>query len=184
MKIATIGDLRRLLAERQWSCEVLAQKVPVSNMTWRRLLEKDDSEPIPPKYQHLLAGLLEPSTPAMVDAVQVVTSGMQQTQGEIIDLLVSDGAALSQPEEILESSRKRARLPNVPQQLHELVKSSSRALFSLGRAGQFLVFGGLAYFVNPLDLIADPIVGLGFVDDIGIFLLIRKKLFPKAPPEN
>lgn len=38
------------------------------------------------------------------------------------------------------------------------------------------VLGALLYFVNPLDLIPDFIVGLGFVDDLSVLAFVVKQI--------
>ena len=179
MPIDTVGSLRRFLAGKQWSCEVLAQKVPVSNMTWRRLLQKNDEAPLPQKYQALLSGLVEEPQATTIDEVQLVLSGMQQTPTEVIGALSAEGASVDKPQVIFEKSRKRAKSRDVPERLRALLKTTSSAFLNIGRPGQFLILGGLAYFLNPMDLIADPIVGLGFADDVGIFTVIQQRLFGK-----
>ena len=42
---------------------------------------------------------------------------------------------------------------------------------------------GLAYLVFPMDLIADPILGLGQLDDLTVILLSIKTFVDLCPPE-
>ena len=39
-----------------------------------------------------------------------------------------------------------------------------------------LMFAGLIYFINPLDLISDFIPGIGYVDDVAVMLYIFKSV--------
>lgn len=39
-----------------------------------------------------------------------------------------------------------------------------------------LIFAGLIYFINPFDLIADFIPGIGYIDDISLILWILKSV--------
>jgi uncharacterized membrane protein YkvA (DUF1232 family) len=41
---------------------------------------------------------------------------------------------------------------------------------------KLLIIGGLLYLILPLDLIPDPVLGFGFIDDGVIFLFILMKL--------
>jgi uncharacterized membrane protein YkvA (DUF1232 family) len=41
---------------------------------------------------------------------------------------------------------------------------------------KLFILAGLAYFLSPVDLIPDPILGFGFLDDVGILFLILMKL--------
>lgn len=44
-------------------------------------------------------------------------------------------------------------------------------------------FLSLLYLVSPIDLIPDPILGLGQLDDLGIILLAIKLFLTLCPPE-
>lgn len=172
----TIGDLRKLLEENQWSCETLSEKVPVSNMTWRRLLKKKDSVPLPEKYRTLLMSLREEGGGSAPNEIALVLSGMQQTQDEVVASLGADGAAVADSEVLFCQAETRAKLKSVPAKLKQLIKDAAAGFSKLGHGGKLLVLGGVAYFVNPFDLIADPIISLGFLDDVGILTLIHQKL--------
>ena len=39
-----------------------------------------------------------------------------------------------------------------------------------------LIVGALLYFLNPLDLVADALVGIGFLDDVGVLGIVLRKL--------
>ncbi|MBI3943906.1 MAG: DUF1232 domain-containing protein [Chloroflexi bacterium] len=44
-------------------------------------------------------------------------------------------------------------------------------------------FLSLLYLVSPIDLVPDPILGLGQLDDLGIILLAIKLFLTLCPPE-
>lgn len=176
MAMKTIGDLRKLLEDKQWSCETLSEKVPVSNMTWRRLLKQKDATPLPEKYRAILGSILEAETSSKTSEVDLVLSGMQQTQDEVVASLGADGAAVKDSQALFSQAETRAKLASVPAQLKKLIKETAANFSKLGHGGKLLVLGGVAYFVNPFDLIADPIISLGFLDDVGILTLIHQKL--------
>ena len=174
----TIGDLRAFLNERSWSCETLAEKVPVSNMTLRRLLARPDSDRIPEKYVSLLNAPFSGHS-AEIDDVAIVLSGMQQTRAEVAQTLCDDGGAVRDPRLLLTQVQAKVRQNHVPAKLKSLLKDATTTFNGLGRMGQCLILGACAYFMNPFDLIADPIVGIGFVDDIGILSIVGQKLRSK-----
>ena len=41
---------------------------------------------------------------------------------------------------------------------------------------KMMVIGGLIYFLSPFDILADPILGLGFIDDTVLMLFIISKV--------
>lgn len=70
-------------------------------------------------------------------------------------------------EESLESVRAEALL------LLNMVKDTvTRHYRYLGKRNAVLIVGALLYLVNPMDVIPDFIVGLGFTDDIGILTYV------------
>lgn len=167
------------LDARGWSPEVLAEKVPVSNMTWRRLLAKADAEPLPAKYRALLSSLAEERGEVRaerLDPVGVVLTGMGQTRSEVLSSMSSDGVAVARPRQVLAESWRRLRSGLLPTRLVGLLRDLRRSYALAGRAGQALILGGLVYFLNPFDLIADSIVSVGLVDDLGVLTLIHSRL--------
>lgn len=70
-------------------------------------------------------------------------------------------------EESLESVRAEALL------LLDMVKDTvTHHYHYLGKRNAVLIVGALLYLVNPMDVIPDFIVGLGFTDDIGILTYV------------
>lgn len=47
-----------------------------------------------------------------------------------------------------------------------------------------ILFGALAYFVVPTDLIPDFLIGLGFVDDAGVLYAAVRAVLPHIKPDH
>ena len=47
-----------------------------------------------------------------------------------------------------------------------------------------ILFGALAYFVVPTDLIPDFLVGVGFVDDAGVLYAAIRAVLPHIKPDH
>lgn len=166
------------MASRQWSPEELARHVPVSNMTWRRLLERADGEPIPAKYAAVLERLETPTATGLagLDPVEVVLTGLQQTQAQVLRSLEADGAAVSKGAALVKQAAGLFKRTGLPAGLKEMVVDLKRLWPTLSRGGQALVLGGLAYFINPFDLIADAVITVGFLDDLGVMALVHARI--------
>lgn len=173
-----VAELRAYLAERGWSPEQLAAQVGVSNMTWRRMLARPDSTRILDKYRAVLERhCAAPALGAGLDPVRVVVSGLGGSERAVLKTIASGGAAApAEPEVLAQVERKRARARAIPGRLLESVSGLLALLPTATRTARLLILGGLLYFVNPFDLVADAVLGIGFVDDIGIALLIHKRL--------
>jgi hypothetical protein len=145
MAPTTTGELKRWLDAKGWSPETLAGHVPVSNMTWRRLLAKPADAPLPAKDRFLLASL-EPggSVPAGegLDPVDVVLSGIRQTRAEVLTGMSAEGAAVAVPRRLLTESWKRVGSGPLPRRLVALVKDLRQHYGVVGKAGQVLILGG------------------------------------------
>jgi uncharacterized membrane protein YkvA (DUF1232 family) len=178
----TVGQLRHFLADRGWSCERLSNHVAVSNMTWRRLLRLPDSEPIPQKYRPHLEPLsqsefLQPARDGgLPDPVALVISGLGGTEANALRQLSSSGRNESTPETLWSRISKISAELVIPTLLTQLVSELKPMLNKASRSGRLLVFGALAYFVNPLDLIADHLITIGLLDDIGVMMLVKSHL--------
>jgi uncharacterized membrane protein YkvA (DUF1232 family) len=177
VQIKTVGDLRRFLDDRKWSCETLAEHVPVSNMTWRRLLEKPDHTLFPEKYRRLIeeSFLIESPGADSLDPIELVLSGRQQTPTQFLESIAAEGLSVLSLKKHQKLVAKAQHSISAPASVIALVQELKQKLPSVGRTSQALILGGLAYFLNPVDLINDGIIALGFIDDIGVLTLIRAK---------
>ncbi len=54
----------------------------------------------------------------------------------------------------------------------------------LSRRDKAIVIGALIYFINPLDLIPDPTLFIGFLDDMGVIALVYRYLSHRADDES
>lgn len=183
----TVGQLRHFLADRGWSCERLSNLVAVSNMTWRRLLRLPDSEPIPKKYRPHLERLSSPEsqTPAqngVPDPVTLIISGLGGTKENAIRHLSNCGRSEPSPDTLWSRITKISAELIIPTLLTQLVSELKPWLNKASRSGRLLVLGALAYFLNPLDLIADHLVAIGLLDDIGVMMLVKSHLTSRKAP--
>jgi len=92
-------------------------------------------------------------------------------------------AASSDPKQILDSVRQmigrvrsQKKIPSYLQEAVETLESLARMVedeqWALPKSEATQILGGLAYFMNPADLIPDEIPAMGFLDDaIFIWLL-------------
>ncbi len=181
MSFETVGSLRNFLQEKSWSCEVLATHVAVSNMTWRRLLAKPDATPLPVKYRMLLGQALEADVgdghPAeSLDPLSIVLSGTGQTEDQVLFGLAKEGGKLHLNAHAKRLALKARHTVATPRRIHNLLRDLRRIFPLVGRGSQALILGGLVYFLNPFDLIADSVLSVGLLDDLGILLLIRSRL--------
>ena len=180
----TVGQLRHFLSDRGWSCERLSNHVAVSNMTWRRLLRLPDDEPIPQKYRPHLEPLCntqsQPANEAMPDPMSLVISGLGGTKANALRQLSNYGRSEDTPETLWGRITKISAELVVPTLLSQLISELKPLLKKASRSGRFLVLGALTYFLNPLDLIADHLIAVGLLDDIGVLLLVRSHLAQKS----
>jgi uncharacterized membrane protein YkvA (DUF1232 family) len=180
VKFETVGELRAFLRSRAWSPEQLAAQVGVSNMTWRRLLARRDAQRVPDKYRAVLERhFAPPAAPsaAELDPVAVVLSGAGATKSAVLSGIRAEGAAVAEVEPLVRDVEAKARKTRrLPARLSELVVRLIEQVPKASNAAKALILGGLLYFLNPLDLVADAILGIGFVDDLGVLVLIRERL--------
>ena len=47
-----------------------------------------------------------------------------------------------------------------------------------------ILFGALAYFIVPTDLVPDFLIGLGFVDDAGVLYAAIRAVLPHIKPDH
>ena len=169
MAIRSTGDLRAYLLQEGLSPENLAERVPVSNMTWRRLLRRPDDDELPEKYRQLLEKhLLSP--------VSVVTSGFKQSEKQIADSLAMQGAE-ADSDIVTRDSEKRSETESGARGLRRDVSTLVAALRAgASAAHRPLILGALLYFLNPFDLVADAVVGLGFIDDLGVLSIAAARI--------
>lgn len=179
--ITTVGDLRAFLANHGWSCERLSRHVAVSNMTWRRLLKLPDHEPIPQKYLPHLESLH--STPApqnhtspTPNPVALVISGLGGTKDRALRHLSQCGTQETDPDNIWTRIANLSADIIIPTLLSQLVSELKSLLKKSTRAGRLLILGALAYFLNPLDLIADHLIAIGLLDDLGVLMLVKSHI--------
>lgn len=176
-----VRDLRRLLAERGESPEQLAERTGVSNMTWRRLLEKPDATVLPEKYRAILERHFAPAPPAL-DAHQIAVAGLGGSETAVLKRVAKDGRGAGSLDRMLQDAeRKRRSTPGLPERLTAPLAALVAMAPSAPLAAKALIAGALLYFLNPFDLVADALVGIGFLDDVGVIAIVLRKLRGKGP---
>jgi len=182
-QIVTIGDLRKFLVESDQSPEIFSSQIPISNMTLRRLLELGDQETVPEKYFAVInAPIRYEAAPAIKLApVALVTSGFEKTQNEIIaDLRLAAGATVESATGVAtlkKDLKNRRKILGVPPLLVKGVsKLKGFVEDSKNPAIRHVAVGALLYFLNPFDLVADSIIGIGLIDDLGIITIALNKI--------
>ncbi|QEK11934.1 DUF1232 domain-containing protein [Crassaminicella thermophila] len=55
--------------------------------------------------------------------------------------------------------------------LHKLIKDPNVSFYK-----KIMLIGGLIYVISPIDIISDPILGFGFIDDAVLMVYIISKI--------
>jgi uncharacterized membrane protein YkvA (DUF1232 family) len=62
------------------------------------------------------------------------------------------------------------------QTLREMVSAYLAGSYKFSKRTVVFVVAGLLYFISPIDLVPDFILGLGFIDDAAVLALVVKRL--------
>jgi len=171
-----VCDLRSLLAKRGESPEQLAERTGVSNMTWRRLLQRRDATRLPAKYRAILERHFAPAPPEL-DADRIARTGLGGSEAALLKRVARDGRGADDADAILrDTERKQRSLRGVPERLTATLASLLALAPTAPVAAKALIVGALLYFLNPFDLVADALVGIGFIDDVGVLSIVLRKL--------
>ena len=178
---ASVFELRSFLDGQGLSPERLAERTGVSNMTWRRLLARPDDTPIPEKYRAVLMTFVEVRTPGL-DPQELAVSGLGGSEDAVLLAIGKDGAAASASQDVLRDlDSKRASVRQMPSRLGELLERLVKLLPRATAASRALIVGALLYFINPFDLVADALIGIGLLDDVGVLAIVVRHLKSKRP---
>lgn len=61
--------------------------------------------------------------------------------------------------------------------LINMVKDTVKGRYKgLGKKNVIMIVAGLLYLVNPMDIVPDFIFGIGFADDLGVFVYVISRL--------
>lgn len=175
-RFKTVKDVESFLKQQGWSPEDLALSVPVSNMTWRRLLKQPGHTILHHKYQELLSQKFSTQVQGRIDGMnpeEVVTSGMELKPNQVIRKLQDDGAQCDDHEILFRKAKAKQKLTRVPKDLVQKIGSLLGTFPKASFGMKTLILGGVAYFINPFDLIADGVFTIGFIDDVGVVALIE-----------
>lgn len=169
-QIRTIGDLNRYMVAHDLSPEALARKVLLSNMTIRRMLRLKPSEKISEKYWHLFDQLLEVDSKEMNSHLQQISSSLVADFKSLTEDLEKAGSEAKDIDQIKEDVRSKMENKAIGSSLKTSIKVLLGALSGSNTSikSRAIAVGALLYFLNPVDLIPDALVGVGYLDDIAV----------------
>lgn len=168
-KIRNVGELKSFLETRGLSPEGLARKVPISNMTIRRLLSRGQAAEIPAKYHAQFDHLLETDRKFPLD-VKSLFGQLKATGRERLN----DERVLPTVYHYLTHCRMGDVLKPLVEGLEQVARNPKR------KSHKALVIGALVYLLNPFDLIPDVTVVTGFLDDFAILSLVEEWIASRA----
>ena len=172
MKLRTVKDLKIYLKQEKLSPESFANLALISNMTIRRLMLKPTNSPLPVKYHAtfdqvtLEAKKTDHFLPNTDDFLSLVDSLEEAGKGE---------HDLNQIKEELGIKSKNPhvckKLVNLSQMVYQSIMSNQ-----ISKKDKLLAIGAILYFLNPIDLIPDTMVGVGFLDDYAVLSMVAARL--------
>lgn len=171
-----IGDLRHYMKKTHSSPEAISKKIPLSNMTIRRLLQLADTKPIPEKYQLHVASILRPGEPPAAAATP--HHPVDAFQGEdMISQLINDAKNADDAEKIKSDLEKKIK----KESFHTTILNSVRTLreYAFAKASskkKWIALGAILYFINPFDIVPDALPVVGYLDDIGVMTLAIQQI--------
>ncbi len=163
----TVGSMASRMKELGLSPESLAEQVPISNMTIRRLLKKPARTAIPKKHSLHIAPILLATSAS--PAWRIATDDLY----EIVGQLHVDGAKVENTKSIKRALRGKFKevgveLKNLAVDLWAYASARKTKQTLLTRS---IAIGAILYFINPFDLIPDSIPVFGYLDDFAVMTL-------------
>lgn len=186
--IKTVQDLKQFLEKKRLSPEAFSKITNVSHMTWRRLLNAPSHSLIKDKYKAIIIHSFpsdfvdkitqfELGSAASLDPEEIVKTGMNQNSLGIERKLAQDGEHVASLSVILSQSKHKLEHLVNHSQMSRMIKELFKHLRSShSHFHKTMIVGALVYFVNPFDLIADSIMPLGLIDDLGVISIVLKKI--------
>lgn len=168
MKAFTVGDLRKKMQELSLSPEDFSHELPISNMTIRRWLDKEDSFIIPEKYQ-----IYFQNKTSKIDLNSDFAKNFKNIESQILvdgKKHAKNTAFFKKVKSLMSKMKNNVSIFNQASALLDIYKvaTSSQA--------KYLALGALVYFVNPFDIVPDGLGFVGFIDDLGIMTYILTKI--------
>ncbi len=174
VRIRTVADLRKYLELNGLSPEGLAKITRISNMTIRRLLEKNPHTKIAEKYYAQFDRLTDNKTVSTENAkrLNVLTGDMTSLFSYVSSLTKSrkEGVKTKKIISLSQSYLSGCNLASVLKA--PIARLSQAALRHPTATVRGLALGALIYFVTPLDFIPDITSLTGFLDDYAILSLV------------
>jgi len=184
VKIRTVKDLKAAMKEQELSPEMLASKIPVSNMTIRRLLAKAPPTAIPVRYHAHLDQFFTPGeapAPAM-DPQQAATlealTSADADFNELLQDLERQGGEVKNTSKLENDVKAKIRSSKIGKSLGHVAQTLVQTLKKEGITSKsgMLAAGALLYLINPFDLIPDAAPVLGYLDDFAVLSLVVTRL--------
>lgn len=168
MKAFTVGDLRKKMQELALSPEDFSNELPISNMTIRRWLDKEDSFVIPEKYQ-----IYFQNKTSKIDLNSDFAKSFKNIESQILEdgkKHIKNTAFLKKVKSLMGKMKSNVSIFNQASTLLDIYKMAT------SNQAKYLALGALAYFVNPFDIVPDGLGFVGFIDDIGVMTYVLTKL--------
>jgi uncharacterized membrane protein YkvA (DUF1232 family) len=173
----TVKDLRKYLEQNNLSPERFGEITGVSNMTWRRLLTRPDNDVLADKYQKIIEVSLTTEDSPVLDPKKIVQEGLGKSEKNMRSKIESFAKGISsQTTDALKKVQKYLSIVKASSELKAGIKILATYLKSHGPKAKYslMTFGALAYFINPADLIADTLISVGLIDDMGVIYFVRE----------
>ena len=175
MKIRTVEDLTKYLAQKELSPETFAKEAKISGMTVRRWLLRPSAQPIPEKYHATLDLVTENRQPEPVpfDMHSVLEQSGSSFEG-LISELEESGRKCQDLEKLEKDTKAKFKDKNIGKELRSQVNLVLKSIFSkkLPLKYKAICIGAVLYFINPFDLIPDAIPVVGYLDDFAVLTLV------------
>jgi uncharacterized membrane protein YkvA (DUF1232 family) len=172
MLVRTVKDLKVFLRDKNLTPEQFAPLVQLSHMTIRRLLRESDKKKISPKYHANFDAVTEPRD---ADAVAIgLLSGEVQDFGMLMGDLEEKGRAVKDIETVGTEMNEKFKVSKIGKGLRTRLETLFKAVSDKSTSPKFrlLALGAIIYFLDPLDIIPDALVGVGYIDDFAVISLV------------
>jgi uncharacterized membrane protein YkvA (DUF1232 family) len=171
-----IGDLRSYMKRTHSSPEAVSKKIPLSNMTIRRLLQLADSKLIPEKYQLHVASILNNDETTNSAPVAPKANNFVVNE-DMISQLIRDAKKADDTDKVRQDLDKKLKKESFHATILNSIKTLREFAFSKGASRKKLIaIGALIYFINPFDLLPDTLPVVGYLDDIGVMTLAIQQI--------
>jgi uncharacterized membrane protein YkvA (DUF1232 family) len=152
------------------SPEAMARKIYLSNMTIRRMLRRKASQKISEKYWPMFDQLLADSNEISDLQLLEISKTLSTDFNSLTQDLERSGREYQDIDKLKDDVHLKLGRENVGSGLKMSIKALLSAITGPNSSltSRAIAVGALLYFLNPVDLIPDTLVGVGFLDDISV----------------